>query len=199
MKVSAVSLLLSLGVVNAFSPAPRTTSLSTQLHLFGGGDKKAGAGGGGGMMDQLAMFKKAQEMSQKKKKLDDELAAMDFKGSDEDGKVTGTFKYIPVTNPMDPQPEFMPEKFEFDNDWYESASPEDIATAVQASIKAGMEECNKAMAEKYNDCKHSNGSLNISGIARQVLNFVSEDKLGMSEQRVRARITEALDCSDSCL
>ena len=149
MKVSAVSLLLSLGVVNAFSPAPRTTSLSTQLHLFGGGDKKAGAGGGGGMMDQLAMFKKAQEMSQKKKKLDDELAAMDFKGSDEDGKVTGTFKYIPVTNPMDPQPEYMPEKFEFDNDWYESASPEDIATAVQASIKAGMEECNKAMAEKY--------------------------------------------------
>lgn len=148
MKISAVSLLLSLGTVGAFSPAQTFKPTSTQLHLFGGGDKKAS--GGGGMMDQLAMFKKAQEMAQKKKKLDDELAQMDFKGSDEDGKVTGTFKFIPVSNPMDPQPEYMPEKFEFDSEWYEGASPEDIATAVQASIKAGMEECNKAMIEKYN-------------------------------------------------
>lgn len=127
-----------------------TTTTSTSLNLFGGGKKDGGgAKKGPGMMDQLAMFKKAQEMAQKKNKLDQELAKMDFEGTAEDGKVIVKFKFIPTSNPMEPNPEYEAQSFEFDDAWYESASPEELSTAVQDAIKAGIEATNQAAAEKY--------------------------------------------------
>jgi len=100
MKVAVVfSILLAHG--SAFAPSQTASSLrsssatTTALNLFG--TPKDGEKKGPGMMDQLAMFKKAQEMAQKKQKLDEELKKMDFTGSAEDGKVTGTFKYVPIS------------------------------------------------------------------------------------------------------
>ena len=153
-----VSLALTAGVASALStlPVPNTAASSkTQLHLFGGGDKKKEGGGpgvgGGGMMDQLAMFKKAQEVAQKKKKLDEELAALDFEGVGADGKVKATFKFVPVQNPMDPNPDYEAKSFEFDDDWYESASPEDLSAAVKEAIQTGSQATANAMAEKYQE------------------------------------------------
>ena len=150
MKVAVLS-LLTFSSVGAFAPIQTSTiHTSTQLHLFGGGgDKKGGEKKGPGMMDQLAMFKKAQEMAQKKKKLDDELAAMEFTGTGADGKVTGTFKFIPISNPMDPNPDYDAIAFDFDDDWYASASPEDLSAAVKECVEKGIEETNKAVTKKY--------------------------------------------------
>lgn len=134
----------------AFAPSLTTSSppSSTALHLFGG--KKEGEGGGpGGMMNQLAMFKKAQEVAQKKKKLDEELMAESFEAEAADGKVKATFKYVPVANPMDPNPDYEAVNFAFDEEYYESTSPEDLAKACQEVVKSGIEVINKAVSEKY--------------------------------------------------
>jgi DNA-binding protein YbaB len=150
MKFSALSLLLTLGTASAFAPQPVSTQHSTKLNLFGGGKKD----GGGkkpapGMMDQLAMFKKAQEMATKKNKLDVELAEMDFEGVAADGKVKATFKFVPIKNPMDPNPDYEATSFEFDDEWYEAASPEELSTAIKESINDGIEKTNAAVTEKY--------------------------------------------------
>jgi len=125
------------------------TATTSSLDLFGdnkgGGDKK---GGGPGMVDQLAMFKKAQEMAAKKAKLDDELKKMDFEGVVE-GKVKASFKYVPISNPMDPNPDYEARSFDFDDEFFESATPDEIAEAVKAAILSGIENTNKAVAEKY--------------------------------------------------
>ena len=101
------------------------------------------------MMDQLAMFKKAQEMAQKKKELDNELSQMSFVGSSSNGKVKGNFKYVPNTNPMDPNPEYEPQNFEFDDEFYASASPEELSDAIKEAILNGIEVTNNAASEKY--------------------------------------------------
>jgi hypothetical protein len=88
------SLLLSQS--SSFTPSNKVASRpTTALGLFG--NPKDGDSKGPGMMDQLAMFKKAQEMAQKKKQLDEELKKMDFTGKGADGKVTGSFKFVPVS------------------------------------------------------------------------------------------------------
>lgn len=126
----------------------QSLSSSTTLNLFG--DKKDdGEKKGPGMMDQLAMFKKAQEMAQKKQKLDEELKAMSFEGASPDGTVKATFKYVPGTNPMDPNPDYEATKFEFDDAFFESASPSEIAAAAKAAVVNGIERVNVAVGEKY--------------------------------------------------
>jgi len=150
--VSIASALVLVAQTSAFAPSSRHQSTSSALHLFGGGDKKGGdaaKAGGPGMMDQLAMFKKAQEMAQKKKKLDDDLMKMDFVGQSDNGKVKGHFKYVPISNPMDPNPDYEAVKFDFDDEFYESSSPSEIAAAVKAAINNGIEITNQAVAEKY--------------------------------------------------
>ena len=135
---------------SGFAPTSSTQPSSTALHLFGGGNKSGGgAAKGPGMMDQLAMFKKAQEMAQKKKELDAELAKMDFAGSSANGQVTVNFKYSPNNNPMDPNPDYEPQSFQFDDAFFESASPEDLSAAIKEAIESGIESTNKAVAEKY--------------------------------------------------
>ena len=125
-----------------------SSSSSTSLNLFGAGNKE-GDKKAPGMMDQLAMFKKAQEMAQKKQKLDEELKQMTFEGTAADGKVKASFKYVPVTNPMDPNPDYEATNFEFDDEFYESASPEEIAESVKVAIVDGIKNTNTAVAEKY--------------------------------------------------
>lgn len=139
---------------NAFSSQSTPTivarSGTTTLHLFGGnkgGDNQSNKAPG--MMDQLAMFKKAQEMAQKKKDMDAELGKMTFEGIGADGKVKATFKYVPNNNPMDPNPDYDPQFFEFDDAFYDSASPDELAQAVKEAVKSGIEKTNMAVAEKY--------------------------------------------------
>lgn len=142
--------------VSAFAPRmapPACSSTTTTLNLFGGGNKSTGgdatAKKGPGMMDQLAMFKKAAEMAQKKSKLDQELAAESFEGTAADGKVTAVCKFLPPTNPMDPQPEYEFVSFVFDDEWYEAASPEDVSVAVKEAIIDGTAKANTAVGVKY--------------------------------------------------
>ena len=146
MKIFQLALLVA--AANAFTVAPQNGRTATSLNLFGGkkegGDKK-----GGGFMDQMAMFKKAQEMATKKQKLDAELQQEVFTGEAADGKVVVSLKFIPVKNPMDPNPDYEPTGFEFDNDWYEAASPEDISAAVTECLKDGITKTNEKVAEKY--------------------------------------------------
>lgn len=164
MKYSALLVALACSSVSAFSPQLVSTQhspSSSKLHLFGGGAKnKDGEKKGPGMMDQLAMLKKAQEMAQKKNKLDQELAAMDFVGASTDGKVKATVKYIPSKNPMDPTPDYDPTSFEFDDEWFESASTEDLSNAVKEAIADGMNNVNKGVEEKYESLK-----ADIAGLA----------------------------------
>lgn len=162
MKFSTIVVALLFAQTSAFAPGARQLPLSStsscsrtsppqhvsSLHLFGGGDKKK-EGGPGGMMDQLAMFKKAQEMAQKKKKLDDELTKIDFTGSSSGATVTGTFKYVPISNPMDPNPDYEAVKFEFDDAFFAAATPTELADAVKEAIKDGIDKTNMAVAEKY--------------------------------------------------
>ena len=101
------------------------------------------------MMNQLAMFKKAQEVAQKKKKLDEELMAESFEAEAADGKVKATFKYVPVANPMDPNPDYEAVSFTFDDEYYASASPEDLGEACKEAVVAGIRVINEAVAEKY--------------------------------------------------
>mmetsp|Transcript_12971 Transcript_12971/g.35907 ORF Transcript_12971/g.35907 Transcript_12971/m.35907 type:complete len:178 (-) Transcript_12971:50-583(-) len=135
--------------VCAFSTQKLAQPQSTALNLFGKGGTEGAAKKGPGMMDQIAMFKKAQEMAQKKQKIDEELKKMDFSGEGADGKVKASFKYVPVQNPMDPNPDYEAVSFEFDADYYESASPEDLAAAVKDCITNGIETTNQVVAEKY--------------------------------------------------
>lgn len=146
----AVSYLLaSLGLTNAFlSPSP-SSSTKTTLNLFGGGGKDSGAPKQPGMMDQLAMFKKAQEIATKKRKLDEDLQKMVFEASSTNGNVKVTMKYIPVTNPMDPNPEYESTKFDFDDDYFASATTEDLSKDVKDAIMKGIETVNQNVAEKY--------------------------------------------------
>ena len=101
------------------------------------------------MMNQLAMFKKAQEVAQKKKKLDEELMAETFEAQAADGKVKATFKYVPVANPMDPNPDYEAVSFSFDDEYFESVSPEELGKACTEAVGAGITVINEAVAEKY--------------------------------------------------
>ena len=134
----------------AFAPSCTTSSpSSTALHLFGGKKEGGEGGGAGGMMNQLAMFKKAQEVAQKKKKLDEELMAETFEAQAADGKVKATFKYVPVANPMDPNPDYEAVSFMFDDEFFESASPEELGKACTEAVGAGITVINEAVAKKY--------------------------------------------------
>ncbi|KAL7578335.1 hypothetical protein ACA910_012741 [Epithemia clementina (nom. ined.)] len=135
---------------HAFSPSMKKGS-SSALYLFGGG---GGGGGdaakkGPGFMDQLAMLKKAQEIAQKRGKLDEELKKMSFVGESANGKVKATFKYVPATNPMDPNPDYEAIKFDFDDEFFASATPEELSAAIKECIVNGIDSTNKAVAEKY--------------------------------------------------
>jgi DNA-binding protein YbaB len=132
--------------------SPKTSPPTTQLNLFGGGNKSgdgAVAKKGAGMMDQLAMFKRAQEVAQLKMKLDNELAAVTFEGLGAEGKVKALCKMVPSKNPMDPQPDFEATAFEFDDQWYESATPEELSDAVLEALQDGREKTEIAATEKY--------------------------------------------------
>ena len=101
------------------------------------------------MMDQLAMFKRAQEVAQMKLKLDNELAAESFEGVGADGKVKAMCKMMPSKVPMDPQPDFEATGFEFDDEWYESATPDELSAAVSEALQDGREKAELAATEKY--------------------------------------------------
>lgn len=101
------------------------------------------------MMDQLAMFKKAQEMATKKKKMDEELQKINFEGLSANGKVKGTFKFMPILNPLDPAPDYDAVSFEFDDTFFEASTPAEIAAATKSAIENGLENINTAVAEKY--------------------------------------------------
>ena len=105
MKIVSLALLVT--AANAFSVGPQTSTsrTSTSLNLFGGKKEAGGGDKGPGFMDQMAMFKKAQEMASKKQKLDEELQKEQFFGEGADGKVKATLKFMPVKNPMDPNPD----------------------------------------------------------------------------------------------
>ena len=126
-----------------------TTTTSTSLNLFGGGGNKDKGNSGPGMMDQLAMFKKAQEIATKKRKLDEDLQKMIFTGTSSNNHVTVTMKYVPVINPMDPNPEYESTKFDFDDEYYNTVSTDDLAKDIQDAIVNGIEATNKMVAEKY--------------------------------------------------
>jgi DNA-binding protein YbaB len=127
---------------------PQTQTRFTALHLFGSGEKSGNKQPG--MMDQLAMFKKAQEVATKKKGIDMELQQMDFVGVGGDGDgVTVAMKYMPTSNPMDPNPEYEAIRIEFKEEFFQSSAPEVIAEGVTSAIANGIEEVNKAVTEKY--------------------------------------------------
>jgi hypothetical protein len=50
---------------------------------------------------------------------------------------------------MDPNPDYEAAGFTFDKEYFDSASPEDLATAVKEAVLDGIEKTNKALAEKY--------------------------------------------------
>ena len=102
-------------------------------------------------MAQMEVFKKAQEMAVKKKKIDEGLAAMSFEGVSLNGKVKGKFKFVPITNPMDPNPDTEAVSFEFDDEFFESADPSEIATAVEEAVEDGIQKTNTLVFEKYKD------------------------------------------------
>lgn len=153
MKLLVIVSALLASQVSAFTaslPSIRQRSTtSSALNLFGGGGGGGGDKKGPGMMDQLAMLKKAQEVATKKKKLDDELAKMEFVGESEGGKVKAHLKYVPSTNPMDPNPDYEVVSFDFDDDFYESSEPSDIAASVKVAIEEGVKTTNEAVVEKY--------------------------------------------------
>jgi DNA-binding protein YbaB len=101
------------------------------------------------MMDQLALFKKAQEMAQKKQKLDEELQSMKFEGASPNGNVKVSFKFVPITNPMDPLPDYEAVSVDFDDAYYAASSPEELSTAVVEAIRDGIKVTNDAVVQKY--------------------------------------------------
>merc|ERR1712224_48994 len=150
MKLSANIFMSFLCGASAFTPSRTTVTRHSQLNLFGGGSKAGSSENKGpGMMDQLAMFKKAQEIAQKKQKLDKELAGEKFEGSTADGKVTVSFKYSPPKNPMDPQPDYEATSFDFDEEWFDGATPEELSASVVEAYNNGIAKTSEAVAEKY--------------------------------------------------
>jgi YbaB/EbfC DNA-binding family len=149
MKIFQLALLVT--VANAFTATTldccRTAQSSTALNLFG--TKKESGDKGPGFMDQMAMFKKAQEMASKKQKLDEELKLETFEGVSSNGKVKASFKFVPVKNPMDPNPDYDAISFDFDDEFFQSASPEELSAAVTESIADGIAKTNVAVAQKY--------------------------------------------------
>ncbi|CAB9524278.1 expressed unknown protein [Seminavis robusta] len=147
MKIFHLALLAT--AANAFAPnSCRTTqSSTTALNLFGA--KKEGGEKGPGLMDQMAMFKKAQEMASKKQKLDAELQKENFGGESSNGKVKSSLKFVPVKNPMDPNPDYEATGFEFDDEFFESATPDELSAAITESLMNGIAKTNQAVAEKY--------------------------------------------------
>lgn len=129
----------------------RSRMTTTSLNLFGGGGNKdkLTSNSAPGMMDQLAMFKKAQEIASKKKKLDEDLQKVVFTGKSPNNHVTVTMKYMPVTNPMDPNPEYESTRFDFDDEYYNTVSTDDLAKDIQDAIFNCIEATNKEVAEKY--------------------------------------------------
>lgn len=59
--------------------------------------------------------------------------------------------YQPGTNPMDPNPDYVPSAFTFDESWFESASPQDIGVGCKEAIIEGINVVNLAVGEKYKD------------------------------------------------
>ena len=165
MKYSLVAILLTLNGVAAFAPSqnlsrqPAVSTSATELGLFGGGGAKSSGDGAKkqpGMMDQLAMFKKAQELATKKKKIDEELAAGTYEGSAVDGKVKAVCKFVPSKNPMmEPNPDIEPVSFDFDDEWFESVTPEELSAAVQEAINNGVVKTTSAMSERYQELQAS--------------------------------------------
>jgi DNA-binding protein YbaB len=154
MKITALSLFVTLSSVCAFAPSSISNRhAATQVNLFGGGAKKDGEKKSLGMMDQLAMLKKAQEVATKKNKLDQELATVDFKGSSTNGKVTAVFKYVPSKNPMDPSPEYDAVSFDFDDEFYTGASLDELNAGVKEAIMDAVKNVNKGVEEKYEALK----------------------------------------------
>eukprot|EP00545_Synedropsis_sp_CCMP1620_P012349 CAMPEP_0119017336 /NCGR_PEP_ID=MMETSP1176-20130426/16246_1 /TAXON_ID=265551 /ORGANISM="Synedropsis recta cf, Strain CCMP1620" /LENGTH=171 /DNA_ID=CAMNT_0006971031 /DNA_START=70 /DNA_END=585 /DNA_ORIENTATION=+ len=156
MKISVLAFAALASTASAFAPSSMASQSATALNLFGGKKEGGGDAGGpmGGMMDQLAMFKKAQEIAAKKGEIEKELKLISFEGKSENEKVAVAMKYLPSGNPMDPQPEFEVQGFEFDEEWYETAAPEQLATAAteayRNAVKAtmlGSEEKFKVLAE----------------------------------------------------
>lgn len=139
MKISVLITMMAASGASAFAPTPTTTSSNLQLGLFGGGSKDGDSKPGGGMMDQLAMFKKAQEMAKKKQTLDQELASETFEGVAADGKVKASCKFVPSKNPMDPQPDYQATGFDFEEEWYDAASPDDLSAAVKEAFMNSIE------------------------------------------------------------
>eukprot|EP00543_Licmophora_paradoxa_P002013 CAMPEP_0202458096 /NCGR_PEP_ID=MMETSP1360-20130828/21123_1 /ASSEMBLY_ACC=CAM_ASM_000848 /TAXON_ID=515479 /ORGANISM="Licmophora paradoxa, Strain CCMP2313" /LENGTH=179 /DNA_ID=CAMNT_0049078455 /DNA_START=23 /DNA_END=562 /DNA_ORIENTATION=+ len=154
-----VPLFLLAASASAFSPVTFTKyrTGSSALNLFGSGDKKDGGGapggGAGGMLQQVAMLKKAQELASKKAAIDSELKKIDFVGSSADEKVKCIVNYITSSNPQEPQPEFQAKSFEFDDEFFESSSPDAIAEASKEAYELGTQEALKAAEEKFNDLK----------------------------------------------
>jgi DNA-binding protein YbaB len=160
MLLTVSSLLLSFGVTNAFiSPASKMSTrvelpssfslIETSLNLFGGGGKDNSGPKQPGMMDQLAMFKKAQEIASKKRQLDEELQKMVFEATSSNGNVKVTMKYVPVTNPMDPNPEYESTKFDFNDEYFAAVSADELAEDVKNAIMNGIQSVNQKVAEKY--------------------------------------------------
>lgn len=75
--------------------------------------------------------------------------AMDFQGKAADGKVVANVKYAPISNPMDPNPDYEVISIDIDDTYFEETSPEDLSEALVVAYKNGVEETNKAVMEKY--------------------------------------------------
>ena len=154
MKLTVVCALFAVlpATSSAFTAQlPHTTGSqlpSTSLNLFGN-KKEDDASKEPGMMQKLAMLKQMQELASKKKQIDDDLAKSSFEGVSADGKVKAIIKFVPSNNPMDPNPEIDATDFKFDAEWYESASPEDIAKGTKEAYMSGVTSVNQEMAAKY--------------------------------------------------
>lgn len=154
MKTSVLAFTVLVASATAFAPSPiasrSATAATTALNLFGGkkegGDSK---GAMGGMMDQLAMFKKAQEIATKKQTIEKELQLLTFDGKSTNEKASVSMKYVPSLNPMDPQPEFEVQGFSFDDEWYASATPDEIAEAATEAYRAGVQATMLGSEEKF--------------------------------------------------
>mmetsp|Transcript_24363 Transcript_24363/g.36141 ORF Transcript_24363/g.36141 Transcript_24363/m.36141 type:complete len:176 (-) Transcript_24363:102-629(-) len=150
MKFLILSIACLVSVSYAFCPLQTPSSQATSaLNLFGGKkDGKDGSKPGGpGLLDQMALFKKAQEIQSKKAAIEKELGEVVFSGKSENEKVTASVKYVASKSPMDPQPEFSVEGFDFDDDWFNDATPEDLSSAVVEAYRAGVKET-QAESEK---------------------------------------------------
>eukprot|EP00546_Thalassionema_frauenfeldii_P011421 CAMPEP_0178920170 /NCGR_PEP_ID=MMETSP0786-20121207/14855_1 /TAXON_ID=186022 /ORGANISM="Thalassionema frauenfeldii, Strain CCMP 1798" /LENGTH=185 /DNA_ID=CAMNT_0020594205 /DNA_START=76 /DNA_END=633 /DNA_ORIENTATION=- len=153
MKLFAVSLAYLASVSYAFCPLQTPTpQANSALNLFGGkkdGEAKDDAGGPGGLLGNLAMLKKAQEIQQKKAAIEKELGEMVFSGKSENEKVTANLKYIASKNPMDPQPEYGVDSFDFDDDWYNDAAPDDLSSGILEAYRAGIMVCQEESQTKF--------------------------------------------------